>query len=66
MKHSNYKLSEEQKRVLDSISDSIAMAIEDHCRDHEILNMYETPDSEFDNDKFDAVVCYIGDRLASF
>jgi len=64
MGHSNYKLTDEQKVLLDSIANSIIIAIEDHCRDHEILNMYETPDSEFDNNKFNAVVWYIGDYIS--
>ena len=66
MGHSNYQLTDEQKRVLGTIADSIAIAIEDHCRDHEILDMYDTADGKFDDNKFSAAVWYIGDQLSAY
>jgi len=65
MGHSNYKLTDEQKRVLGTIADSIAIAIEDHCRDHE-TDTYDTADGKFDDNKFSAAVWYIGDQLSAY
>ena len=39
--------------------------IEDRCMDHEILNVYDTPDKRIDNNMFTAILWYVGDQLSS-
>jgi len=63
---SNYKLTPEQKKVLDKIVNDLATRIEDFCLDHEELDVYDTPDGQFDNNKFTAIVWYVGDQLGVY
>ena len=64
MGHSNYKLTDEQKVLLDRIAKELESDIGDKCAHHEILDPYAG--REFDNNKFTAMVWYIGDQLSSY
>lgn len=66
MGKSNYTLTTDQKRVLDKIAYDISNTIEDYCLDHDILDVYDTPDGKFDDNKFTAIVWYIGDQLGVY
>jgi len=62
---SNYTLTSEQKVLLKKIARDLESRIEDICLDHEILDVYDE-EGKFDNNKFTAMVWYIGDQLASY
>jgi hypothetical protein len=66
MGYSNYKLSEEQKKELDIITQKIIGEIESKLSNDigGILDPYNG--REFDNNKFTAMIWYIGDELASY
>jgi hypothetical protein len=64
MEKSNYTLTTEQKRILDKIAMDLEGEIEDRCMDHEILNVYDTPDGRIDDNKFTAILWYVGDMLS--
>lgn len=63
MSKSNYILTSEQKVLLQKITRDLAGRIEDLCLDHEILDLYDE-DGVFDNNKFTAILWYIGDELS--
>lgn len=65
MGHSNYKLNEEQKQSLSIIADAIIEDLEDHLDEFPELDVYDA-DGKFDNNKFTAIVWYIGDKLSSY
>jgi hypothetical protein len=65
MGHSNYKLTDEQKRELDRIADSFIYKIEDELLGQDgILDAY-TEDRKIDNDKVTAMLWYIGDCISA-
>lgn len=64
MGHSNYTLTTDQKRILDKIAYDLEGIIEDHCMNHEVLDVYDTPDGSIDNNKFTAILWYVGDQLS--
>lgn len=63
MSKSNYTLTSEQKVLLQRIARDLQSRIEDLCLDHEILDVYDE-DGKFDNNKFTAILWYIGDELS--
>ena len=63
MGKSNYTLTSEQKVLLDKIARDLESRIEDLCMDHEILDVYDK-EGKFDNNKFTAILWYIGDELS--
>jgi hypothetical protein len=63
MSKSNYTLTIEQKALLRVIARNLQSRIEDLCLDHEILDVYDE-DGKFDNNKFTAILWYIGDELS--
>ncbi len=65
MGKSNYILTQEQKVLLDKISRDLEARIEDLCLDYEILDVYDE-DGKFDNNKFTALVWYVGDQLSCY
>jgi len=70
MGHSNYKLTDEQKGLLLDITHSIIEEIEKNCSQYSCLDVYYTPDGvdngRFDNNKFTAMVWYVGDQLSAY
>jgi hypothetical protein len=66
MGHSNYKLSEEQKQELDIIAEEIIKEIESKLngRIRDCLDPYNG--REFDNNKFTAMLWYIGECIAYY
>jgi hypothetical protein len=63
MGKSNYILTSEQKVLLQKIARDLQTRIEDLCLDHEILDVYDEY-GKFDNNKFTAILWYIGDELS--
>jgi hypothetical protein len=64
MGHSNYQLSDEQKRELDRIADAFIYKIESELvNQHGILDPYV--DRTIDNNKLTAMLWYIGDCISS-
>jgi hypothetical protein len=65
MGHSNYKLSDEQKKALDKIAEDIIDEIESRLSDDigGILDPYV--DRKIDNNKLTAMLWYIGDCISS-
>jgi hypothetical protein len=63
MSKSNYTLTSEQKVLLQKIARDLQSRIEDLCLDHEILDVYDE-EGKFDNNKFTAILWYIGDELS--
>lgn len=68
MGRSNYKLSDEQKEKLDEILKDLVFNIEEIClSETDLLDLYsETDKGEFDNNKFTAIVWYIGEKLSAY
>ena len=67
MGHTNYKLSDEQKKELDIIADTFICKIEDELMNEiDILDPYlEDGDGKIDDNKLTAMLWYIGDRISS-
>ena len=65
MGHSNYKLTDEQKKALDKISESFILKIEDELATDigGILDPYVG--RKIDNDKLTAMVWYVGDQISN-
>jgi hypothetical protein len=63
MSKSNYTLTSEQKVLLQKIARDLQSRIEDLCLDHEILDVYDE-EGKFDDNKFTAILWYIGDELS--
>ena len=66
MGHSNYKLSDEQKKELDIIAEEIIKEIESKLSNDigGILDPYDG--RKLDNNKLTAMIWYIGDQIASY
>jgi hypothetical protein len=66
MGHSNYKLSDEQKKELNMIAESMIHVIESKLSDDVggILDPYNG--READLNKLTAMIWYIGDQIASY
>jgi hypothetical protein len=66
MGHSNYKLSEEQKKELDIIAEEMIHVIESKLSDDVggILDPYDG--RKLDNNKLTAMMWYIGDKIAFY
>jgi hypothetical protein len=66
MGHSNYKLSDEQKKELNIIAESMIHVIESKLSDDigGILDPYNG--READLNKLTAMIWYIGDQIASY
>lgn len=69
MGHSNYKLTDEQKKILDEIAKELVAVLEDKLADDKYMcgpvDPYDTTEA-FDNNKFTAMVWYIGDQLGAY
>jgi hypothetical protein len=65
MGHSNYELTDEQKRKLDNIADAFICKIEDALADDAggILDPYVG--RELDNNKLTRMLWYIGDYISA-
>jgi hypothetical protein len=65
MGHSNYQLTDEQKKALDKIAEDIIDEIESRLSDDigGILDPYV--DRKIDNNKLTRMLWYIGDHIAS-
>jgi hypothetical protein len=63
MGKSNYQLSDEQKKELDIIAEEIIKEIECKLNGHIRDSLDPYNGREFDNNKFTAMVWYIGDKL---
>ena len=67
MGFSNYKLTDEQKQILDGLADDIIQELKsDLCFEDKDLDPYATPDGKFDRNKFTAIVWYIADKLSTY
>jgi hypothetical protein len=66
MGHSNYKLSDEQKKELDILAEEIIKEIESKLSDDigGILDPYDG--RKLDNNKLTAMIWYVGDQIASY
>jgi hypothetical protein len=66
MGHSNYKLSDEQKKQLNMIAESMIHVIESKLSDDVggILDPYNG--READLNKLTAMIWYVGDQIASY
>ena len=66
MGHSNYKLSDEQKKELDILAEEIIKEIESKLSDDigGILDPYDG--RKLDNNKLTAMMWYVGDQIASY
>ena len=66
MGHSNYKLSDEQKKELDILAEEIIKEIESKLSDDigGILDSYDG--CKLDNNKLTAMMWYVGDQIASY
>ncbi len=64
--HSNYQLTDEQKKELDILAEEMIKEIESKLNGHirGCLDPYNG--REFDNNKFTAMMWYIGDQIASY
>ena len=66
MGHSNYKLSDEQKKELDIIAEEMIHVIESKLSDDigGIIDPYDG--RKLDNNKLTAMMWYIGDKIAFY
>jgi hypothetical protein len=66
MGHSNYQLSDEQKKQLNMIAEKMIHVIESELSDDigGILDPYEG--RKLDNNKLTAMIWYIGDHIATY
>jgi len=66
MGHSNYKLSDEQKKELNMIAETMIHEIESKLSDDigGILDPYNG--RKLDNNKLTAMIWYVGDQIASY
>ncbi len=66
MGHSNYQLSNEQKKQLNMIAEEMIHVIESKLSDDigGILDPYEG--RKMDNNKLTAMIWYIGDQIATY
>ena len=68
MGKSNYTLTEEQKKQLDTFARLIIADLVVKSCDvmGGVLDLYDTPGDIFNDDKFRAIVQYIGEKLAAY
>jgi hypothetical protein len=66
MGHSNYKLSDEQKKELDILAEEMIKEIESKLSNNigGILDPYDG--RKLDNNKLTAMMWYVGDQIASY
>jgi hypothetical protein len=66
MGHSNYKLSDEQKKELNMIAETMIHVIESKLSNDigGILDPYDG--RKLDNNKLTAMIWYVGDQIASY
>jgi hypothetical protein len=66
MGHSNYKLSDEQKKELDILAEEMIKEIESKLSNDigGILDPYDG--RKLDNNKLTAMMWYVGDQIASY
>ena len=66
MGHSNYKLTVDQKKALDKLVDGFIDKIESELANDigGILDPYDTPSGDIDNNKLTAMLWYIGDQIS--
>jgi hypothetical protein len=66
MGHSNYQLSEEQKKQLNMIAEEMIHVIESKLSDDigGVLDPYDG--RKMDNNKLTAMIWYIGDHIATY
>jgi hypothetical protein len=67
MGHSNYKLTDEQKKALDKLADVFIGKIESELANDigGILDPYDTPNGHIHNNKLTAMLWYIGDQISA-
>jgi len=67
MGHSNYKLTDEQKKALDKLAFIFIGKIESELANDigGILDPYDTPNGHIHNNKLTAMVWYIGDQIST-
>ncbi len=67
MSKSNYQLSDDEKKVLDHIAHDLISVIREDVS-HEVGGIVDpyTTDGKFDQNKFTAMVCYLGDKLSFY
>jgi hypothetical protein len=66
MGRSNYKLTDEQKQILNDFADDIIKEIKREIyREDKCIDVYDS-DGKLDRNKFTAIVWYIGDKLSSY
>lgn len=68
MGKSNHKLTDEEKRELDIIAKHLIDYIDGQCSDQigSVIDPYSIETGDFDNNKFTAMVWYIGDKLSCY
>lgn len=67
MGHSNYKLSDEQKKELDILSEEMIKEFESKLLGYDIGGILDPYNGrEFNNNKFTAMVWYIGEQLSYY
>ena len=66
MGRSNYKLTDEQKQILNDFTDDIIKEIKyEIYREYKCLDVYDS-EGKFERNKFTAIVWYIADKLSSY
>ena len=65
MGKSNYQLTDEQKGKLNDIVEDIIEQLQIQTEEPRCLDVYDA-DGKFDNNKFTAIVWYVGDRLSVY
>jgi hypothetical protein len=66
MGHSNYKLSDEQKKELDILAEEIIKEIEYKLSGNYVGILYPYDGRKLDNNKLTAMMWYVGDQIASY
>ena len=66
MGHSNYKLSDEQKKELDILAEEIIKEIEYKLSGNYVGILDPYDGRKLDNNKLTAMLWYIGDQIASY
>jgi hypothetical protein len=66
MGHSNYQLSDEQKKELDIIAEEMIKEIESKLNGHIRDSLDPYNGRKLDNNKLTAMIWYIGDQIATY
>ncbi len=66
MGRSKYKLTDEQKQLLDGIANGLIEDMDRRLEEYPELDVYNSSDGKFDNNKFTAIVWYIGEKLSIY